>query len=137
MDIVFAVVPFSDVRRPAIGVSTLLSGVRQAGFSARIEYIHLQLAAWMGVELYQWIHELGDQLLLDASKPSISLVGEWFFAGVLFPGQLPSDEDYLSKFVAPDPRGRGRMQALVDARRLYAARFIDHAAGEILRHNPR
>ncbi len=137
MDAVFAVVPFSDVRRPAIGVSTLLSGVRQAGFSARVEYVHLQLAAWMGVELYQWIHELGDQLLLDMDKPSISLVGEWFFAGVLFPGQLPADEDYLAKFVAPDPRGRARIEALADARHRYAARFVEYAAEAILRHRPR
>ncbi len=137
MDVVFAVVPFSDVKRPAIGVSTLLSGVRRVGFSARIEYVHLQLAAWMGVELYQWIHELGDQLLLDAARPSISLVGEWFFSGVLFPGELPSDEDYLSTFVAPDPRGRARMEALIDARCRYADRFVEYAAREILRHRPR
>lgn len=137
MDIVFAVVPFSDVKRPAIGVSTLLSGVRRSGFSARIDYVHLQLAAWMGVDLYQWIHELGDQLLLDGAKPSISLVGEWFFSGALFPGQLPSDEEYLARFVAPDPRGRARMQALVDARNLYAARFVEFAACEILKRHPR
>ena len=137
MDAVFAVAPFSDVQRPAIGVSTLVSGVRQAGFSARVEYVHLQLAAWMGVELYQWIHQLGDQLLLDAAKPSISLVGEWFFAGVLFPGQLPPEEDYLAKFVAPDARGRARSEALADARRLYAAKFVEYAARAILRHRPR
>jgi len=137
MDVVFAVVPFSDVRRPAIGVSTLLSGVRQAGFSARVEYVHLQLAVWMGLELYQWIFERGDQLLLDASKPSISLLGEWFFAGVLFPGRLPPDEEYLAKFIAPDPRGRERIHALLDARNRCAARFVEHAAREILRHRPR
>jgi hypothetical protein len=137
MDIVFAVVPFSDIKRPAIGVSTLLSGIRRAGFTGRIEYVHLQLAAWMGVELYQWIFERGDQLLVDAMKPSVSLLGEWFFASVLFPGQLPPDEQYLSKFVAPDPRGRELIGALLDARDRYAARFVKYAAHEILRNCPR
>ena len=137
MDLVLAVVPFSDVRRPAIGVSTLLSEVRQAGFSASIEYVHLRLAEWMGVDLYRWIFEMGDQLLLDTTRPSVSLVGEWFFAGVLFPGRLPPDEDYLAKFVAPDPRGRQHVEALVDARRRFAAPFVNDAAGAILRHRPR
>jgi ribosomal peptide maturation radical SAM protein 1 len=137
MDVVFAVVPFSDVRRPSIGVSTIQAGAKRAGFSVRIEYVGLQLAAWMGLDLFQWIVQLGDQLLLDSNRPSISLVGDWFFAEVLFPGQLPSEEEYLARFVAPDPRGRDRIEALVEARRLYAARFVEYAAAEILRHRPR
>jgi ribosomal peptide maturation radical SAM protein 1 len=137
MDAVFAVVPFADLKRPSIGVSTILAEAKQAGFSACIEYVNLQLAAWIGAELYQWITEMGDQLLLDAARPSISLVGDWFFAGVLFPGQLPPDEEYLARFVAPDPRGRARIQVLVASRRLYAARFVAYAAQEILKHRPR
>ncbi len=137
MDAVFAVVPFADLKRPSIGISTILAEAKSAGFSARIEYLNLQLAAWIGVELYQWITEMGDQLLLDANKPSISLVGDWFFAGVLFPGELPSDAEYLARFVAPDPRGRERIDALVRARELYAARFVEYAVREILKHRPR
>lgn len=137
MDAVFAVVPFADLKRPSIGISTILAEAKNAGFSARIEYVNLQLASWIGVELYQWITEMGDQLLLDTSKPSISLVGDWFFAGVLWPGELPSDEEYLARFVAPDPRGRERISALVRARELYAKRFVEYAAHEILKHQPR
>lgn len=137
MDAVFAVVPFADLKRPSIGVSTILAEAKRAGFSACIEYVNLQLAAWIGADLYSWITEMGDQLLLDREKPSISLVGDWFFSGVLFPGQLPPDEEYLARFVAPDPRGRERIEALVEARRLYASRFVEYAAGEILKHRPR
>ncbi len=137
MDVVFAVVPFADLKRPSIGISTILAEAKRAGFLACIEYVNLQLAAWIGADLYQWITEMGDQLLLDANKPSISLVGDWFFAGVLFPGELPSDEEYLARFVAPDPRGRERIDALVEARRLYAARFVEYAVQEILKHRPR
>jgi ribosomal peptide maturation radical SAM protein 1 len=114
-----------------------LAGAKRAGFSAGIEYVNLQLAAWMGRQLYEWIAELGDQLLLDTTTPSISLVGDWFFAGLLFPGQLPPDEEYLAKFVAPDRGGRERIPALVEAREKYAARFVEYAAAEILKHRPR
>lgn len=137
MDVVFAVVPFGDVKRPSIGVSTILAGAKQAGFSARIEYVNLRLAAWMGTELYQWITELGDQLLLDITRPTISLVGDWFFAGVLFPDLLPPDDAYLSRFVSPDPRGRERINALLDARSRLAAQFVKYAAQQILQHQPR
>ena len=136
-DIVFAVVPFADVKHPSIGVSTLLAGVRRSGFSSQIEYINLDLAAWIGRDLYCWIAELGDQLLLDTTTPSISLVGDWFFAELLFPGELPPDEEYLAKFIAPDKGGRERIPALVEARRRYAAAFVEHAAREIMKHRPR
>lgn len=137
MDIVFAVLPFSDVRTPSIGVSTLLAAAKRAGFSGRVEYVNLQLAAWIGRGLYEWIGELGDPLLLDTTTPSVSLIGDWFFTRVLFPGQLPSDQEYLAKFVAPDREGRERMPALVEAREKYAAQFVEYAARSILRHNPR
>jgi len=137
MDVVFAVVPFADVKRPSFGVSTILAVTKRAGFSARAEYVNLQLAAWMGLDLYEWIAELGDQLLLDTTTPSISLVGDWFFAGLLFPGQLPPDDEYLAKFIAPDRDGRDRIPALVESRRLYAERFVEYAAREILKHRPR
>ena len=137
MDIVFAVVPFADVRNPSIGVSTILGGVKRAGFSGCVEYVNLQLAAWIGRPLYEWIGEMGDPLLLDTTVPSVSLLGDWFFTGVLFPGQLPSDDEYLAKFVAPDRGGSERIPALLEAREKYAARFVEYAAGEILKHRPR
>ncbi len=137
MDVVFAVVPFADVKHPSIGVSTILAGAKRAGFSACIEYVNLQLAVWMGRPLYEWIAELGDQLLLDTTTPSISLVGDWFFAGLLFPGELPPEEEYLEKFIAPDRGGRERMVELAEARRLYAQKFVEYAAREILKHEPR
>ncbi|PWT99179.1 MAG: RiPP maturation radical SAM protein 1 [Terriglobia bacterium] len=137
MDILFAVPPFADVKHPSIGVSTLLAGVRRCGFSARIEYLNLELAGWIGRDLYDWIAELGDEHLLDTTTPSISLVGDWFFAGLLFPGLLPGDDEYLARFIASDRGGQERMPALVEARRRFAAEFVERAAQRILRHRPR
>jgi len=137
MDIVFVVPPFADVRRPAIGTGTLLAGVRQRGFSSCTEYVNLDLAAWIGLDLYCWIVDMSDELLLDAAAPAISLVGEWFFAAEAFGDQLPPEEEYVRKFVATTRGGRERLIALVEARRRYAAAFVEHAARAILRHAPR
>jgi ribosomal peptide maturation radical SAM protein 1 len=137
MDIVFALVPFADIKHPSIGLSTLMAGVARRGFSSRIEYVNLDLASWIGRELYCWIAETSDQLLLDTTTPSMSLVGEWFFADVLFPGQLPPEEEYFAKFIAPDKGGQERMRELSEMRRRYAARFVEYAAQQILQHGPR
>jgi ribosomal peptide maturation radical SAM protein 1 len=136
MDLVLAVLPFADFKRPSLGLSTLQASVRRRGFSSHIEYVHLDLAAWIGQDLYNWIAEGSEVLLMDTTKPSVSLVGEWFFAHLLFPGQRPSDEEYLHKFVAPDMRARERIPQLVEARQ-HAASFVEHAVREIVKEQPR
>jgi ribosomal peptide maturation radical SAM protein 1 len=137
MDIVFALVPFADIKHPSIGLSTLMAGVTRRGFSSRIEYVNLDLASWIGRELYSWIAETSDQLLLDTTTPSMSLVGEWFFSDVLFPGQLPPEEEYFAKFIAADKGGQERMRELSEMRRQHAAAFVEFAAQQIMRHRPR
>jgi ribosomal peptide maturation radical SAM protein 1 len=137
-DIVFAVTPFGDVRWPAIGVSTLHADALRRGFASLVEYLNVDLAAWIGEELYTWIGEMGGQVLLDESTPpTLSLVGEWFFAGQAFPGELPADEEYLARFIAPYRKWRERLAALVEARNRFAAAFVEHSAREILKHRPR
>ncbi len=101
MDLVFAVLPFADIKHPSLGVSTLLAAAKRHGFSSCIEYLTLDLASWIGRELYSWIAETSDQLLLDTTTPSMSLVGEWFFSGVLFPGQLPPEQEYFANSSRP------------------------------------
>ncbi|HJY31153.1 MAG TPA: hypothetical protein VJ306_24160, partial [Pyrinomonadaceae bacterium] len=87
MDIVFVVMPFADLGRPAIGVSLLKSAALQAGYSARIEYCNIQLAAELGAELYQQI---------SSSLPPDLVLGEWFFAGDLFGSDIPEAEQYVA-----------------------------------------
>jgi hypothetical protein len=80
MDVVFAVLPFLDVARPAIGVSLLKGLVERSGFSSRVLYLNLDMAERVGVQLY---------LTLAYGLPSDSLVGEWFFADIIFGDQIP------------------------------------------------
>lgn len=90
MDIVFAVMPFADIGRPAIGVSLLKAAAEQAGFSASIQYCCIQLADQMGAQLYQQVS--------SSFAPDL-LVGEWFFADDLFGEDIPCEEEYLSQIL--------------------------------------
>lgn len=85
MDVVFVVMPFADVGRPAIGVSLLKADAIERGFSATILYENLRLADRIGVDLYQHVS--------SAFAPDI-LVGEWFFADDVFGDDIPPAEDY-------------------------------------------
>ena len=91
MDVVFAVMPFADVQRPAIGVSLLKAGAVREGYSARVEYCSFPLSATMGHDTYQQIS--------DSFPPNI-LAGEWFFADDLFGDQIPAEDEYLEKILS-------------------------------------
>src|ERR1700757_4642545 len=91
MDVVFAVLPFADVGRPAIGVSLLQAEITRLGFSSCIQYFNLELAERIGSGLY---------MQLSDSLPSESLVGEWFFADLLFGDQLPHEQDYVRRVLS-------------------------------------
>jgi ribosomal peptide maturation radical SAM protein 1 len=127
MDVLFAVLPFADVNRPAIGVSLLHSAARQAGFSSRIEYFNLDLAETIGLPLYG---------TLAYALPPDSLVGEWFFADQVFGTAIPVETDYVSRVLAkymPDEASRKR---ILEARQHRAA-FIDDCVRRIRAHRPR
>src|SRR6185295_13158087 len=87
VDIVFVVMPFADLGRPAIGVSLLKSAALQAGYTARIEYCNIALGDELGAELYQQI---------SSSYPPDLVLGEWFFARDLFGDEIPDDEQYVN-----------------------------------------
>src|SRR5690349_11017445 len=93
MDVVFAVLPFLDIGRPAIGVSLLKAEIARIGFSSCIRYFNLDHAELIGSETY---------VRVASSSPG-SLLGEWFFAGTLFGDRLPHEQDYLSKVLLPYP----------------------------------
>src|ERR1041384_6057622 len=97
MDIVFAVMPFADIGRPAIGVSLLQAAALDRGYSATVQYFNIDLGDRMGLDLYQKVS--------SSFAPDL-LVGEWFFAGDLFDDEIPPDADYLedvlAKYVSPE-----------------------------------
>ena len=55
MRIVFPVVPFADIGRPAMGVGLLIAEARAAGHDARAIYVNIDLASAVGLVPYQRI----------------------------------------------------------------------------------
>lgn len=126
MDVVFAVLPFADVDRPAIGVSLLKAEADRLGFSSRIVYSNFDLAEAIGIELYNEISE---------SLPSESLIGEWFFADLLFGDRIPAEDEYISKVLARF--AQPRLVAQIQEARGRRAAFVERAVEQIRALRPR
>jgi ribosomal peptide maturation radical SAM protein 1 len=127
MDVVFAVMPFADPSMPTLGVSLLKAAIAREGFAAAIRYFNIDLVDRIGVELYRRIAN---------SFPPESLVGEWFFADVVFADQIPHDDDYVSRILRRYPGADEIIPSLRAARRS-AREFVDVCAAEILALEPR
>ena len=137
MDVLFAVLPFSDLGRPALGVSLLDAHLERRGVSSSVRYFNLDLAERIGTRLYGWISQCtSDQQLLSAVAPSEYLAGEWFFADLVFGERIPTAREYIAKFFEPHPGMRGLIPEIWEARRHREA-FLDHCVREIERHRPR
>ncbi|MGB0002106.1 MAG: RiPP maturation radical SAM C-methyltransferase [Candidatus Acidiferrales bacterium] len=137
MDILFAVLPFSDLGRPALGVSLLDAHLQRRGISSMIRYFNLNLAERIGTRLYGWFSQCtADQELLSAVAPSEYLAGEWFFADVVFPGKIRAESEYISRFFEPDPGMRKLIPEILEARK-HRQDFIDDCVREIERCKPR
>lgn len=126
MDVVFAVPPFVDINRPAIGVSLLKAEIARHGFSSQIEYLHLKLAERIGFMAYQTIAN---------SLGSDSLIGEWFFADTVFGDEIPHEREYINK-VLPRYSGVGELMEVVLKARLVRHQFVEDCARQILQHEP-
>ena len=120
MDVVFAVMPFADIGRPAIGVSLLKAAALRGGYSASVQYCNVDLGDLMGLDLYQKI---------SSGFPPDLLVGEWFFADDLFGDDIPSDADYLEKILANHVT-QETVEALWKARRS-RTEYLDASARRI------
>jgi len=117
MDVAFAVVPFADIARPAIGVSLLKAGLARCGYSSRIHYFNIDFAEKVGDDLYTHISD---------QTPADSMAGEWFFADQVFPGQLPPEHEYVRNVlgsVMPPEMLRRMLQS-----RSWRAEFMDRCA---------
>ena len=125
MDVVFAVLPFANVARPAIGVSILKAELARRGVSACVEYLNIDLAEQIGLEPYQTV---SDQLLTEL------LVGEWFFADVVFGDSIPHASDYVARVLAPFRDAS--VERVIEARR-YRHAFVESCVARIAALHPK
>lgn len=118
MDVLFAILPFADVRYPALGASLLKAHAERRGVRAAVRYFNFDLAERMDLDLYAWFAQLGgDAGGLVGPAVLESLVGEWFFSDVAFPGRGSAPEaDYVATFL-DRPGIRELLPAILEARR--------------------
>lgn len=125
MDVLFAVMPFADVDRPAIGVSLLVAELEERGFSAAIEYFNVDSAESIGLDLYRQISD---------GVGSDTLLGEWFFADLLFGDAIPPPHEYVRHVLGrTEPRV---VDAILDARKLRRD-FVRRCADAVLAAAPK
>jgi ribosomal peptide maturation radical SAM protein 1 len=126
LDVLFPVLPFLDISRPAIGVSLLQAQAIQEGFSSRILYLNHDLAERIGSTAYRKISE---------GHPS-SLVGEWFFADTAFGDTIPPEEEYLSQILPGFTDDEDSIPQLIEARKI-RYEFIEACVRKIEAVHPR
>jgi ribosomal peptide maturation radical SAM protein 1 len=116
MDVAFAVLPFADIDRPAIGVSLLQAEIEALGFESCVEYLNFDLAEQIGIDVYA---SISHNMAPDA------LVGEWFFADLLF--DLPPEHQYAERILSRrvDPQTIGKLLQARRHRRTYVGRCAD------------
>jgi ribosomal peptide maturation radical SAM protein 1 len=125
-DVVFVVMPFADVGRPAIGVSLLEAALRAAGRSAAVEYCNIEFADRLGPSVYGAIS--------SGMAPDM-LAGEWVFAREVFGDRLPPGEDFVDRVLVT-----GAAPELIErivAAREAAGAYADACAERIMAHRPR
>ena len=127
MDIVFAVTPFGDVRRPTLGVSVLKSTLARRGFESRVEYLNMRLAEMIGLPLYSRIAN---------EAAALYLIGEWFFADVVFGDEIPDEETYVLKLLSRTVKPGDTLVRDVLKARQQRTEFLDYCVQRIMSFSP-
>jgi len=85
MDIVLVSMPFAELQRPSIALGLLHASLAGTGIQSKVIYGNFGFAESIGLVAYQAMQ----------STPTDHLLGEWCFAGGLFPASADKDEEYL------------------------------------------
>ena len=86
MDVVLVNMPFADVQRPSIALGLLQAALAGTGIQSEVVYGNFGFAETIGLVYYRAMQ----------STPTDNLLGEWCFAGNLFPDDAEKDEEYLN-----------------------------------------
>ncbi|HEV2815298.1 MAG TPA: RiPP maturation radical SAM C-methyltransferase [Solirubrobacteraceae bacterium] len=125
-DVVFVVMPFADVGRPAIGVSLLKAIAAERGYGTAIEYCNIEFADRLGAKTYGMIS--------SGLAPDL-LVGEWVFAEEVFGNRIPPGEDYLERVMATE--AAPELVASIAGARVAARAYLDACVARVMAHRPR
>lgn len=124
--VIFVAAPYLSVVRPALGISTLKSGLAAVGVESRIEYLNMRFADMAGVDICEYIAE---------RTPTHYMVGEWTFAQALN-GRRDSEEQHAYVRWLESYFTEGKV-ARIHALRDRASEFVELAAAELARSGAR
>ncbi|TCO62163.1 RiPP maturation radical SAM C-methyltransferase [Actinocrispum wychmicini] len=92
--VAFVVMPYAEVRWPALGVSLLQAALRRTGLDSDVVYVNVDWADTIGHPLYDRV---------GVSSPTTSLSGEWIFADLVNePAGIGAIEDYVNDVLLGD-----------------------------------
>src|SRR5262249_39501568 len=131
MDVTLVSMPFAEVQRPSIALGLLQAALIDTEIRSEVVYANLRFAEYAGLVSYQAV----------LSTPTDHLLGEWCFAGMLFPDFHPDDDAYLELVL--DVRANGfaagleQRKSMMLALRALTAEYVDEVARSILERGPR
>src|ERR1041385_2315350 len=131
MDVVLVSMPFAEVQRPSIALGLLHASLAGTELESEVVYANFGLAERIGLIAYQAM-----QL-----APTDHLLGEWCFAGYLFPIDEAKDEEYLNivlevRCTGFPPELDQRKDQMRWVRRQSLA-YVDWLAGSIVAKKPK
>ncbi len=86
VDVSLVCMPFAEVQRPSIALGLLHASLADTPIRSEVIYGNFSFAETIGLTSYQAMQ----------STPTDHLVGEWCFAGALFPEGSRNEDEYLS-----------------------------------------
>ncbi|HEV2861447.1 MAG TPA: RiPP maturation radical SAM C-methyltransferase [Pyrinomonadaceae bacterium] len=131
MDVVLVSMPFADVQRPSIALGLLHASLAGTGIRSEVVYGNFGLAETVGLVAYQAMQ----------SVPTDHLLGEWCFAGSIFPEAAEKDEEYLNLILEVRcngfPATLEQRKDLMRWVRAKCADYVERLAADIVARGPR
>src|SRR5262245_23443731 len=131
MDVILVCMPFAEVQRPSIALGLLRATLVDTHIRSEVVYGNFGFAETIGLVSYQAMQ----------ATPTDHLLGEWCFAGSLFPDVVGKDEEYLDLVLEVRchgfPADLEQRKALMRWMRVQSAAYVDHLAEAIVARRPR
>src|SRR5260370_5366966 len=131
MDVSLVCMPFAEVQRPSIALALLHAALAGTPIRSEVVYGNFHFAESIGLVSYQAMQ----------NAPTDHLLGEWCFAGSLFPEVAERDEEYLNLVLevrcSGFPADLEQRKDLMRWVRVQSAPYIDRLAQDIIARGPR
>ncbi len=130
-EVILVNMPFAEVQRPSIALGLLQAALGETPIGCAAVYANFDFAEAIGLVAYEAMQ----------SAPTDHLLGEWCFAGLLFPDSPQREEEYLNLMLEiryqAFPASLERRKELARWVRAQSAGHIERMARRIVARGPR